>query len=199
MEGKFKVNPNDDNKSRVIGEEVCYAGKWLECTQISYVDETGQQRSWEGVHRKNRRDAVIVIPRLIPSGRYIVIKQFRPPIDAYILEFPAGLIDAEETPEETALRELKEETGYTGKIQQMSPCLPTSPGALSEACYLALLEIDETLEINQQPQPANEPGEFIEVFLKHPEEIADFFSQEIASGSRVDIKFYTFFQQYFLR
>ncbi|MBF0289677.1 MAG: NUDIX hydrolase [SAR324 cluster bacterium] len=190
------MKQKDYNKSRVISEEVCYPGNWLECTKILYEDENKQQRSWECVHRKNRVDAVIVIPRLNSSGRYIVIKQFRPPIGNYILEFPAGLIDAKETPEETAVRELKEETGYTGKIMHISPRLPTSPGMLSEACYFASLEIDETLEINQSPQPANEPEEFIEVFLKHPEEIAEFVKKEMETGTMVDIKFYTFFQQY---
>jgi 8-oxo-dGTP pyrophosphatase MutT (NUDIX family) len=45
-------------------------------------------------------------------------KQFRPPIDAVTIEVPAGLMDEGETAEECALRELKEETGYTGVVME---------------------------------------------------------------------------------
>jgi 8-oxo-dGTP pyrophosphatase MutT (NUDIX family) len=41
--------------------------------------------------------------------------QFRPPVAMFVLELPAGLIDHHETPPQAALRELREETGYTGK------------------------------------------------------------------------------------
>lgn len=39
----------------------------------------------------------------------------------YVLEFPAGLLDAGESAEVAAVRELKEETGLTGKILSISP------------------------------------------------------------------------------
>lgn len=43
-------------------------------------------------------------------------KQFRPPIGKTTIEVPAGLVDAGETAEQCALRELHEETGYYGTI-----------------------------------------------------------------------------------
>lgn len=53
----------------------------------------------------------------------ILQKQFRPPVDKVTIEVPAGLIDAGETAEEAAVRELREETGYVGKASATSPIM----------------------------------------------------------------------------
>lgn len=59
-----------------------------------------------------------------PSGLEILLqKQYRPPINKVVIEVPAGLIDAGETPEQCAIRELKEETGYVGVAEQTSPVM----------------------------------------------------------------------------
>ena len=51
------------------------------------------------------------------SGPEIVLqKQFRPPINKVVIEVPAGLVDENETAAESAVRELKEETGYVGAV-----------------------------------------------------------------------------------
>jgi 8-oxo-dGTP pyrophosphatase MutT (NUDIX family) len=41
----------------------------------------------------------------------------------YCLELPAGLCDTDEAPEVTAVREMKEETGYTAQVVDVSPSL----------------------------------------------------------------------------
>lgn len=52
-----------------------------------------------------------------PTGPELLLeKQFRPPADKIVVEFPAGLVDAGESPEEAAVRELLEETGYVGTV-----------------------------------------------------------------------------------
>lgn len=61
---------------------------------------------------------------LIVVGPEILLqKQFRPPLDKIVIEVPAGLVDAGETAEEAAVRELKEETGYVGTASDTSPVM----------------------------------------------------------------------------
>ena len=59
-----------------------------------------------------------------PSGPELVLqKQFRPPINKVVIEVPAGLVDAGETAAQSAVRELREETGYHGDVAEMSPVM----------------------------------------------------------------------------
>lgn len=57
-------------------------------------------------------EGVVIYPVLREDPEKIVmIRQYRYPLDDYLYELPAGLIDAGETPDEAAVREMKEETG----------------------------------------------------------------------------------------
>ena len=69
--------------------------------EFSYEDDKKQVRKWEGLHRKHRAEAVIIVARMQPSGRFIIIRQFRPPTNSYILEFPAGLVVSKVSPGST--------------------------------------------------------------------------------------------------
>ena len=179
--------------SSVLEEHLLYQGSWSNLVEFSYEDEKKQIRKWEGLHRKNNAEAVIMIAKMEPSKRYIIIRQFRPPTNSYLLEFPAGLVDKGETRDQTAIRELSEETGYVGEVQKISPRLYSSPGILSEAVSFAHMQVDENLPENQRPKTHNEPGEFITVFKKSVDEISEFFSQEISHGVKFDAKLYSYF------
>ena len=79
-----------------------------------------------------------VIAAVKDDGRMIMVKQFRKPAERVVLEAPAGKIDAGEEPMEAALRELKEETGYTaGHIQKLTQMYP-SVGYSQEILHIFL-------------------------------------------------------------
>ena len=184
-------------RSRILQEKPKYLTNWLEFTEIDYQDEAGQRRSWEAVHRRSRNEAAIIVAQLRPSGKYILVRQFRPPTGGYVLEFPAGLVDSGETPAEAALRELSEETGYQGVVRRVTDIMYSSPGMLGEACRLAFIDVDENLPINKSPQPHSEPGEFLDVYVVDPSEISNLMKKEEMRTSHVDIKLFTFFKDLF--
>ena len=66
-----------------------------------------------------------------------MVKQFRYPSGKVLLEIPAGKIDKGETnPEETARRELKEETGYTAEHFHYLGCINPSVAYTEEVIHL---------------------------------------------------------------
>lgn len=91
-------------------------------------------------------DAVAVFARvraLRDDGqpRVLLVQQYRPAVDAVTVELPAGLIDAGETPAQAALRELREETGYTGVVAAVLPPAPLSPGLSDESVALVVVDV----------------------------------------------------------
>ncbi|GAW26454.1 putative ADP-ribose pyrophosphatase [Rosellinia necatrix] len=120
--------------------------RWINLVKITYEDQDGQVRTWEGTRRPTRpkASAVDAVQMLAVRRRrggaeadgaaeVLLEKQFRPPAGKLVVEFPAGLVDEGETVQEAALRELREETGYVGEIVQeragRQPVFFSSPGS----------------------------------------------------------------------
>ena len=112
----------------------------------------------------------------------MLVKQFRPPINSYSIEFPAGLIDKGESAKEAGLRELKEETGtvcytfkmseylirftgYIGKYISESPPISVECGMTNQLDIIINVEIDMDAKENLEPETELEEQEYIEVFF----------------------------------
>ncbi|KAH7084479.1 NUDIX hydrolase domain-like protein [Paraphoma chrysanthemicola] len=142
--------------------------KWIKLQKATYTDAKGKSRVWELASRKTTGksgvDAVamgniIYHPTKPPST--ILVIQFRPPVNAFTIEWPAGLIDEHETAEEAAVRELYEETGYHGKVVSTSPAVSADPGMSSANMKLCMVEI-RLKEGEPEPEQHLEEGEEIQ-------------------------------------
>jgi ADP-ribose pyrophosphatase len=92
-----------------------------------------ERGGWEFVERKKGKEAVAVIATT-DDGKLILVEQYRRPVDARVIDWPAGLVgdDGENDPAATARKELEEETGYTCANVEFLAKGPTSPGITSE-------------------------------------------------------------------
>lgn len=113
-------------------------------------------------------DLVAILEHKNSSREMVVVVQYRPPLDAFCLEFPAGLIDAGETAIEAALRELREETGYAATVEDCDPLpepvLAYEPGMTNSCFKLVTVHVDMTLPENQHPVQHLDGGEDIAVY-----------------------------------
>lgn len=81
------------------------------------------------------------------DGRILLVRQYRNSIDEITYEVPAGFIDAGETPEDAAIRELKEETGYIAENVEYVTKTVLAIGTSDEQTYIYIgrkLSVGET-------------------------------------------------------
>ncbi len=97
-----------------------------------------ERDDWQYVERKKGKEAVAVIA-FTEDDELILVEQFRRPLNARTIDFPAGLVgdeDANSDPAEEARKELEEEAGYVCDSVELVAKGPTSPGITSEVVSL---------------------------------------------------------------
>ena len=179
-------------KPKIVDKKVIAQGKWLSINELSWKDSEGRNRSWESSGRVNGSGAVMIIAVIKQSDELVLVKQFRPPTNQFVIEFPAGLIDDGESPAITAERELYEETGYHGKIIEISQPAYNSPGMSGEQLIIVKMELDVEHFNDGPPESCQEESEDIETILVKRSELKDFLKREVAAGSGMDSKLWSY-------
>jgi len=165
-----------------ISEKIVYEGQWLSVHEVLSQTKDGHEVVWETVRRKKSTVGVVVLAKLLPSCRIILIKQYRQSIEGYILAVPAGL--GFNDPEH-ALVELKEETGYIGRIVSVSPILKTGASLINDSARIVCVEVNENDPVNLDPQQELETGEDIQVYLVQKEKVMDFILEQQQQGVHI--------------
>ena len=191
-------------KNKVQNLETLVQTKFLSLYNANYTNKDGNKKTWTIATRKSKEaleeqffngkedkvDAVVILAYHKDEKKLVAIKQFRIPLNNYVYELPAGLIDNNDDIISTVKRELKEETGLDleevikDKIGQK---LYLSPGMTDESVSLVYCTCsgkisDENLEDDED----------IETILLSKEDAIKILN----SGERCDIKFFMALQSF---
>ena len=133
------------------------------------VDDVILPSGKETVREVVEHNGAVAIVAVDDKNNVLLVRQFRHAADKELLEIPAGGIDPGETPEDTARREMQEETGYApGRLESMGGFY-SAPGYASEFLRLFLatelmparLMAEDTEEIKLVRMPLSEAVELI--------------------------------------
>lgn len=170
---------------RIIKREIVFDGKFLKISHRTFIDKTGKERIWESVERKNIYGRIVIIFALTKNREVLIEKVYRVPLESYVLELPAGLVDKKgESETETAKRELLEETGFFAK--KLIPVFGSvaAPG-LTNSEYLYFFAPDVEFKGKSQTEDTEE----IEVLKVPLNKLTGFLLKEYESGRvKVDDK-----------
>ena len=132
---------------RKVDEVVLHHGYIFDLVRAEFVSPEGESFSRDIVRHPG---AVSVVP-VAEDGRVIMVRQYRPALDRFILEIPAGKRDvADEPPEDTAQRELGEEIGVRAGSLQLLGTFANAPGFSDEMSWIYLGRDLETVRRDVQ-------------------------------------------------
>lgn len=184
--------------NKVKNIETLAETKFLSLYNANYTNKSGNEKTWTIATRKDKKtleeqffngkedkvDAVVILAYHKNEKKLVAIRQFRIPLNNYVYELPAGLIDNNDDIIPTVKRELKEETGLDleevieDKIGQK---LYLSPGMTDESVSLVYCTCSGKISNENL-----EEDEDIETILLSKEDAIKILN----SGERCDIKFF---------
>jgi ADP-ribose pyrophosphatase len=144
-----------------------------------------ERDDWEFVERKKGKEAVVIIARA-DDDRVILTEQFRKPVNALVIDWPAGLVGDEDqsiSPEETARKELVEETGYDCDSVVLLARGPSSPGITSE-----IVSFYRAVGVRRVGAGGGVGGEKIDVHAIPRNAVEDWLKEQHGAGKLIDLK-----------
>lgn len=192
------------NKLKVTKVNPLVVTNFVGLYDVEYNNKNENQKHWMVASRKNKEelesiylenkedkiDAVVIAAFHKEKNKLVVIKQYRVPINNYIYELPAGLVDNDEDIRKTVSRELKEETGLQLiDINDSSSMdkLYLSPGMTDESVAFVCCTCKGDIS-----KEYLEEDEDIEAMLISREEAKEL----INSKEKIDIKLYLMLQMF---
>lgn len=155
--------PAGAGEERTVASEAVYQGTLVSVKVDTVELPNGNQITREIV---THPFSVCIVP-VDSDGNVLLVRQYRKAVESFLLEAPAGKMEAGEDPETTALRELREEVGHkAGTLESLGSffvapgwCTQTIQAYLARELVPARLEADDDEFIEVVRRPLSEiPG-----------------------------------------
>lgn len=132
------LTPADRMPERTLQSRAVFRGRLLGVEVLRVALGDGRTGRREIVHHPG---AVAVLCRR-PDGRFVMVRQYRKPVERVLLEVVAGCLHPGEPPARCARREVREETGYrVRRLRRLGLIYPT-PGYCDERLHLFFAELE---------------------------------------------------------
>lgn len=151
---------------------------------------------WEYVQRQRASGAGFIVA-LTPENDLLLVEQYRLPLQARVIELPAGIIGdsaalADESAQDSALRELEEETGYRGRRAEILCHGPVAAGMTNEISWFTRVH-----DLERVGTGGGVDGENITVHRVPLAQVETWLAQQQALNLLIDPRIYV--ALYFLR
>lgn len=156
-----------------------YAGRYL-----NLLERDG----WEFVSRSNASSVAMLIA-VTDDAEILLVEQYRKPLNARVIELPAGLVGDQGNHDETifdaASRELEEETGYAAERLDLLMACPGSAGMSDEIVSFLL-----ATNLRRVGPGGGDDSESIEVLRVPLEQVDEWLAGQLAAGRLLDPRIY---------
>ncbi len=168
---------------KVLDSKIYYEGKVLKLQ----VDEIQYDSSKKiGIREVAIHPGGAVVVPITTEGKFVLVKQFRYPLQEELIEFPAGKLDENEEPINCAKRELEEETGYFSDDITCLGKIFTAPGYCTELLHIFLAR-----NLKQRNQNREEGEKDMQILELNFDEISELIkSEEITDSKTISALFY---------
>ncbi len=150
---------------RTIASQAIFSGRAVRLRIDTVQNAEGRQTTREIVEHED----CVAIVAVDAEGSFLLVRQYRKAVEKELLEIPAGGIEPGESPEESVVREMREETGFWPQRVEHLGGFYASPGYGTEYLYLYLaadlkpgqLTAEDTDEIELVRVPRDQIRELI--------------------------------------
>lgn len=155
-----------ENPWKTLNGKKVYDNPWIEVNEYQVINPGGGEGIYGKVSFKNKAIGILPIDH---EGNTWLVGQFRYTLNEYSWEIPMGGVPFDESTEEGALRELKEETGLVAKNLELLCKIHTSNSVTDEVGFayvateltLEVPDFDETEDISIKKLPFSEALEMV--------------------------------------
>lgn len=155
---------------KTVSSEKIYEGRIIDVT----IEKVALPNGAEGMREIVRHPGAVAVIAKTNEGKYVFVRQFRKALNRTIVEIPAGKLEKNENPADTAKRELYEETGYQcGELEHLISFY-TSPGFADELIHIYLAS---ELTLGDQHTDEDEFLDVLELTIEEAQQMI--LSQEI--------------------